>query len=1019
MKKIIHSFNKTGAILLLLLGFSSTMWAADETFSSGAYIIDMGQSSQTIAKGLKPYGLVYSLIVDQQVAVRWSINPTKAKDGTDFNVGGKDYKGGTFIIPAEYINANVLAAINLWKGKGVVVDGPIASSFVAPVYKELTSWPRAILDEDNGNIVKKYYENAEIPSASYVLKGDPTLLTGCDDIYVLPHADPQNWPSSYITALDNFIKNEQGYLWAACHAVSALEGAAGLTFLSNTGLTLWTDHDDGSGDYTYTPSYSADPIMQFMGKLDAATTNGSEDIYMPIKTTGSWRSTTKVSVYQPTHVDANPNEASVLIYGPAYGNSNYGMVAYEAGHNHSGNNPANVAAMRAYFNFVLLAGVEKQMDITSNIPETVVTGTTIALNATVNNGNPPYTYLWTSSAGGTFSNPTSANTNFTAPVVSVPTACVINVYITDNCGRLNSVSKIVQITPLVGPTAVDDAASTTLNTPVEINVLTNDIEGSAALNPSSVTLVAGTLPDPTTQGTFTVNTTTGLVTFTPVTGYVGTVTGDYQVCDLNTLCSVATITVVINTVQGPTAVDDNASTVINTPVDINVLSNDLAGAAALNPASVTLVPGTLPNPSTEGTFTVNPTTGLVTFTPVTGFTGTATVDYQVCDMNVICDVAIITVTVSTMTGPTANDNTATALINTPIDIDVLSNDVAGTGALNPASVIFVEGTLPDPTTQGTFSVNPTTGLVTFTPITGFTGTATVDYQVCDINAMCDVATITVNVIQGVINLFPAAGFGTLAFEDLWPSQGDYDFNDLVIDYQFEVFMNTGNFVQQVVGTFVIKAFGASYENGFGFQLASGIDPADLTVSGSQLKENIISLNSNGTESGQTVPTIIVYDNAFKEMQHPGIGIGVNTEPSAPYVTPVTIVINIDFTPDTYTYNDLDIGNFNPFIFVNQVRSVEVHLPDYPPTALADQGLLGTMEDDSNPATGKYYKTANNLPWAINIYESFDYPIEKQDVVLAYLKFAAWATSSGSLFPDWYKDLTGYRNNSLIYVTPTK
>jgi LruC domain-containing protein len=64
-------------------------------------------------------------------------------------------------------------------------------------------------------------------------------------------------------------------------------------------------------------------------------------------------------------------------------------------------------------------------------------------------------------------------------------------------------------------------------------------------------------------------------------------------------------------------------------------------------------------------------------------------------------------------------------------------------------------------------------------------------------------------------------------------------------------------------------------------------------------------------------------------------------------------------------------------------------------------------------------TVENLPWAINIYESFDYPIEKQDILWVHLKFAEWAMSGGVQFPDWYKNLQGYRNNSLIYQVPAK
>lgn len=477
------------------------------------------------------------------------------------------------------------------------------------------------------------------------------------------------------------------------------------------------------------------------------------------------------------------------------------------------------------------------------------------------------------------------------------------------------------------------------------------------------------------------------------------------------------------TIETPTANDDSGSGMPGDPVTIDVLDNDIEGDGAIIPSTVQIAgtdgPGeslVVPN---EGTWSVNTSNGFITFTPDDGFIGSPTpIQYFVRDDNNYAS-NLATVTVTYPVGPTAVDDDALTEVNTPVNIDVLDNDIAGSSAINPTTVTFVAGTEPNPSTEGTFTVNAATGLVTFTPVNNFAGTVTIEYQVCDMNALCDVATITVDIVAGTSNLYPALGFGTLAYEDLWPGKGDYDFNDLVLDYQFEITTNTSNFVESVKGTFVIKAFGASFENGFGFQLSSAINPTDVAVTGSRLTENIITLNGNGTESGQTIPTIIVYDNAFAQMPHPGMGIGVNTEEDAPYVTPVTIVIDMVFTPNTYSYNDLDIANFNPFIFVNKDRSVEVHLPDYPPTALADQELFGTYEDDSDPATGRYYKTANNLPWAINIYESFDYPIEKQQIVWAYLKFATWATSGGTTFDDWYKDLTGYRNNALIYTIPVK
>ena len=264
--------------------------------------------------------------------------------------------------------------------------------------------------------------------------------------------------------------------------------------------------------------------------------------------------------------------------------------------------------------------------------------------------------------------------------------------------------------------------------------------------------------------------------------------------------------------------------------------------------------------------------------------------------------------------------------------------------------------------------------------------------------------------------------GTLAYEDLWPWKGDYDFNDLVINYDFDIFKNVHEQVRHIKATFVVYAFGASFYNGFGFELPGVSPDALLSVTGYKLKSSsIIHLRANGLEAGQPHATVIVFDDAFDLMQHPGMGIGVNTDPAAPYVTPDTLVIEMSFMNNgvpapggPVTFTQLNIGNFNPFLIVNQERGVEVHLPGYPPTALADPSLIGTGEDDGNHGPTRDYRTHTNLPWAINIPDVFEYPIEKQDITGAYNHFAAWAESDGQQYPDWYKDKPGYRNPALIY-----
>ena len=84
--------------------------------------------------------------------------------------------------------------------------------------------------------------------------------------------------------------------------------------------------------------------------------------------------------------------------------------------------------------------------------------------------------------------------------------------------------------------------------------------------------------------------------------------------------------------------------------------------------------------------------------------------------------------------------------------------------------------------------------------------------------------------------------------------------------------------------------------------------------------------------------------------------------------------------------------------------------------MANASYFGTQHDDTRIGT-KYYKTAENLPWAISIPTTFAYPNEKVDIINAHLKFSDWAESSGSQFQDWYLDNTGYRNSGNIYQTP--
>ncbi|MDN5353817.1 MAG: hypothetical protein PWQ09_573 [Candidatus Cloacimonadota bacterium] len=251
-------------------------------------------------------------------------------------------------------------------------------------------------------------------------------------------------------------------------------------------------------------------------------------------------------------------------------------------------------------------------------------------------------------------------------------------------------------------------------------------------------------------------------------------------------------------------------------------------------------------------------------------------------------------------------------------------------------------------------------------------------------------------------------YATLAFEDYWPLEGDYDMNDLVIDYNFTVKYKDDTLIKEIIlAKFHLRAIGASYHLGFGFQL-----PENLEVNG-----DITSTNGLAYVEADN-RTIILFDDA-RDVIPDNPGQFINTDPTLPY-TP-TFVIGLAIPVEDNWWEIVQMGPwncppYNPFIFVGQ-RSHEIHLANYPPTLQADFELFGTDNDASDPESDVYYRTTENLPWAFNIGESTVYPIEKTAIIQAFNYFAAWANSDGNNYQDWYKDEPGYRNNDLIYQEP--
>ncbi len=273
------------------------------------------------------------------------------------------------------------------------------------------------------------------------------------------------------------------------------------------------------------------------------------------------------------------------------------------------------------------------------------------------------------------------------------------------------------------------------------------------------------------------------------------------------------------------------------------------------------------------------------------------------------------------------------------------------------------------------------------------------------------------------NFFPSNKFGTLMFEDLWPAIGDYDFNDLVVDYRINRVTDAEGDVVEIIAELMTKAAGAGYRNGFGIEFTGLAPEKVLSVEGTKIKGGSIhKFNDNGLESGTKYVTFIPFDDAQNILKHPGGGAtGINTDPNFPLQKPEiqTVVITLKQGEKVAEggitkLDDVGMHNFNPFLISDQNREMEVHLPGKTPTALADKSIFGTKEDGGTEGEMSYYRSKENgMPWGLNVIESIPYPINKVAFNKGYLKFYEWVVSGGATYADWYLDLPGYRKNEVL------
>ncbi|RGM08129.1 YSIRK-type signal peptide-containing protein [Streptococcus parasanguinis] len=354
-------------------------------------------------------------------------------------------------------------------------------------------------------------------------------------------------------------------------------------------------------------------------------------------------------------------------------------------------------------------------------------------------------------------------------------------------GQLNTMDGqyVPTVTPIeiegVDKTSTDVQGATQKETPTFNTTATNLNGDKIAITPSAE--YPAKLVDPATgrtidepsvtvegEGTYTINPSTGEVTFTPEPSFTGTAKGvdvtlsapvgrnkdgKVQKEYIKTATAKYTPTVTPITVTPTDKVSADVQNVPQTQTPTFDLSNDktakITSKKLVDPATGQPTDETTVTVAGEGSYTIDPTTGAVTFTPEKDFVGTAkgvTVQATATITNANGKTATITSdatytptvvpAVPTASPATSKDVQGATQTGTPTfagaTVQVNGEDKAITIKDNSYTLLDKDGNevsstpayAADGTTEiGTFTIDPATGQVTFTPTDkSYTGAVT-------------------------------------------------------------------------------------------------------------------------------------------------------------------------------------------------------------------------------------------------------------------------------------------------------
>jgi len=217
---------------------------------------------------------------------------------------------------------------------------------------------------------------------------------------------------------------------------------------------------------------------------------------------------------------------------------------------------------------------------------------------------------------------------------------------------------------------------------------------------------------------------------------------------------------------------------------------------------------------------------------------------------------------------------------------------------------------------------------------------------------------------------PAAGsYDIVAYEDLAPARGDFDFNDLVVAYRYQLGLNAAGLVERIEGTAYLIARGSNYRHDWTLDLPL---PAGIAA---------VATCSTLDAAGQPLDCTIGMADGRLRWQAFRDTVAAFPAPGATAAAPVNTTAGGGFSRGPKAVFSITLAvpvappppdSVDPWMFVRSTGKA-VHL--------ADRGTDG-------------------YPHALRLPMGWQPPAERKDIGLAYPELIKFVGSSGRLATDW-------------------